>query len=56
MLFMDCKLTRILIMGMITRVRGRLRSDSMSKLDPRVKDEKIAKTGNKKHVIDHFTL
>jgi hypothetical protein len=32
-------------MGMITRVRGRVRSDSLSKLDPRIKDEKIAKTG-----------
>lgn len=33
-------------MGMITRVRGRLRSlHTINKLDPEVRDEKIAETG-----------
>lgn len=32
-------------MGMITRVRGRMRSFSITKLDPEDREEKIAETG-----------
>lgn len=41
------------IMGMITRVRGRLHS--ITKLDPQMKDEKIAETGEETKV-QFFTL
>lgn len=41
-------------MGMITRVRGRLRSlHTITKLDPKLRDEKIAETGTMKVLIEN---